>query len=116
MARRRKPEGETLDQAITRRQLESVADFATRSEKVSWDRKMNNLVKLVTSLKPIEDEIIALMNKKQPVVDEIIELRKTMVEECIHPFDHLVHKDDHILCKFCNHQLGLPVNGDREDS
>ena len=43
MARRKKPENETTEQARARRTLESIADNATRSEKVSWDRKMGNI-------------------------------------------------------------------------
>jgi hypothetical protein len=39
MARRKKPEGETTEQTKTRRLLESIADNATRGEKVAWDEQ-----------------------------------------------------------------------------
>ena len=50
MARRKKPENETTEQTRARRTLESIADNATRSEKVSWDRKMDNMVTLLSKL------------------------------------------------------------------
>jgi len=48
-----------------------------------------------------------LIAKKQPIYDEMQEIREVMVDECIHPFDFLEVKDDHVLCKFCNRKLKL---------
>ena len=54
MARKKKPVGETKEQAEERRLLEAVANNANRSEKTSWNRKMKNMVELLTELRPIE--------------------------------------------------------------
>lgn len=102
MAKRKKPDNETAEETTIRQVLETVADNATRSEKVSWDRKMDNMVSLLAKLKPIEEQILDLMSAKTPIVDEIADLRKEMVRDCVHPFTHLVHKGDNMAeCKFC---------------
>jgi len=105
MARRKKPEGETPEQAKERYILESIANHATRSEKTSWNRMMDNMVSLIATIKPIEDKILRLQAKKIPIVDEIQHLRKKMVRECVHPYDHIIYTDDAVLCKFCGNRL-----------
>ena len=109
MARRKKPVGETPEQAAERRQKEAIANAANRSEKTSWNRKMENMVKLLATLRPIEQKILDLQRQKFPIMDEVHELREIMVNECIHPYDQLVVKEDHVLCKFCNRRLKRPV-------
>lgn len=112
MARRKAPEVETKEETQTRRTLEQIADAATRSEKVSWDRKMDNMVTLLAKLRPIEDKIIDLMAEKTPIMDEISELRLTMVKECVHPFTHLLDKGDGTAeCKFCGRTFNVMKNG-----
>lgn len=112
MARRKKPENETPEQARVRRVLESIADNATRSEKVSWDRKMDNMVSLLATLKPVEEAILDLMAKKQPIIDDITALRREMVKECVHPFTHLVFQaDGTVQCKFCMKNFQVLNNG-----
>lgn len=105
MARKKRPEGETPEQAEIRRAMEAISNNATRSEKVSWDRKMDNMVKLLATLKPIEEQILELMATKQPIFDQVAELRSDMVHDCVHPYTHLVYKTtdegDVIECKFC---------------
>lgn len=105
MSRKKKPEGETPEQARIRRAIETISNAASRSEKVSWDRKMDNMVKLLARLRPIEEKIIALMAQKQPIFDEIAALRKEMVDNCTHPAAHLLAKETEegkiIQCKFC---------------
>lgn len=108
MSKSKKTEGETPDEAAIRRQLETIANTANRSEKVSFERKMNNLVALVADLNKIEEQIVELQIKKQPLIDSVFELRQAMVESCVHPYEYLVHKDDHIVCKFCNSIIGIP--------
>jgi len=110
MARMKKPLNETEQEATIRKTLERVANVASRSEKTSWNRKMNNMVKLLALLRPIEDKILELHAQKEPIFDEIQSLRTTMVKECVHPFEFLIHKSDHIECKFCNKRIGLPQN------
>lgn len=110
MARMKKPMLETDDEAKIRRALENVANTTERSDKTSWNRKMDKMVKLITELRPIEDAILELEAKKLPIHDEIQVLRTEMVGECIHPFEHLVHKDTYIECKFCSAHIGIPKN------
>jgi hypothetical protein len=115
MARRKKPQNETVDQTKVRQTLEKISNAATRSEKVSWDRKMDNMVRLIAQLTPIEQQIVDLMAQKTPILDEINELRADMVTDCVHPYTHLVHKNDEeegdvILCKFCNKRFKVLNN------
>ena len=109
MARRKKPENETEEQAQLRLLFESIANHANRSEKTAWKRKLKNMGLLIEKLHPIEEEILALISeKKQPILDEVAELRSLMVKECIHPNEHLVKKDGHVECKFCDKRLKVP--------
>lgn len=110
MARRKKPEGETVEQRNTRRLMETVADAATRSEKVSWERKMDNMNKLIDKLRPIEDQILDLMTLKMPIIDEVAALRKEMMQECVHPYTYLVERDGVVECKFCNKRFTVVTN------
>lgn len=107
MSRMKKPEGETPEEAKIRHAKEQVANNATRNEKVSWDRKMDNMVSLLAELQPIEDQIMDLMVKKMAFVDKIQMLRLDMVKECTHPFTHLTYHDDHIVCKFCERKFNV---------
>lgn len=108
MARKLKPVNETPEEAEIRQTIEGIANNATRSEKVSWHRKMDNLVQLLAELTPIEDEILALIvEKKIPIMDKVQELRGVMVNECIHPLDYLEEKGDHVECKFCQTKIRM---------
>lgn len=102
MARRRKPLNETLEQSQIRQMFETIANSATRSEKMSWERKMDNMVKILAQLSPLENKILDLMVEKQKILDEVERLRKEMVNECVHPYHMLVEKDKIIYCKFCD--------------
>lgn len=109
MARRKKPDDETIEQAEVRRILETIADTATRSEKVSWDRKMDNMVRLLARLRPIEEQLLDLMAQKGPLLDEVQGLRKDMVKDCVHPYTHLTYNenDGTIVCKFCERKFAI---------
>lgn len=112
MARRKKPDNESTEESSIRHILETIADTATRSEKVSWDRKMDNMVSLLAKLKPIEDQILDLMSQKTPIIDQVSELRREMVKECIHPYTHLVHKGENMAeCKFCGRSFSVLNDG-----
>lgn len=111
MARMKKPADETNDEMVVRQLLETIANHATRSEKTSWQRKRDNMDKLVKQLRPLEDEMIAIRSKMIPIYDEVSTLRTEMVLECIHPFDMLIHKEDHVECKFCSAKLRVPTPG-----
>ena len=117
MARQRKPENETLEETRTRQLLESIANNADRSEKTSWNRKMDNMVKFITRLKPFEEQILELERQKLPTIDDIQALRQLMIKECIHPYDHLTYFKNHVRCKFCNRRISVPqefVDGNEE--
>jgi len=105
MARAKKPENETPEQAQIRQVLESVANNSLRSEKTSWNRKMDNMVKLIAKIRPIEEQILELMAEKMPIADDVAALRNEMVKECIHPLEQLVFKDTYVECKFCNRKI-----------
>lgn len=109
MAKKRKPQNESELQAHERHIKEAIANSFSRSEKTSWNRKMDNMVKLIARLRSIEDDILDIIKeRKQPVMDEVHQLRQTMVKECIHPFEYLEVKDDHAECKFCGKRLSIP--------
>lgn len=109
MARRRKPENETIEDAEIRHIMETVAGSATRNEKVSWNRKMDGMQDLLNKLRPIEDQISELLTAKQPILDLVQELRQEMVKDCVHPYTHLIYKDDHVVCKFCYKKFVVQV-------
>lgn len=96
-----RPKKTNIELTPEEQDLQFVSTHTTNSDKISWNRKYNNLQSLLSELYPIEEQIAELVGKKQPLYDEIAELRKLMLEECIHPLDQLVHKGDHIHCKFC---------------
>ena len=108
MARRRKEEDETPEQTKQRRLFEAVSNVANRSDKTSWNRKMDNMVKLLARLRPIEQQILDLQAEKMPIMDDITALRQTMINECVHPFEYLVDKETHVECKFCNKRISIP--------
>jgi len=110
MARRKKPENETPEQADERILFESISNHADRSEKTAWKRKQVNMEKLIEQLRPFEEKILAIIEEKQPILDEVQALREEMVKDCIHPYEHLVQKDDHVECKFCNKRINA-ANG-----
>jgi hypothetical protein len=63
--------------------------------------------KLIALLSPIEDQLLEFNAQKDAIVDDVILLRGIMVNECVHPYDYLIHKEDHIVCKFCNKRIGM---------
>lgn len=111
MPKQRRQENETKQETESRRKLERVANTANRSDKVSWNRKMDNMVKFIAEMRPIQEQILELEASKQPILDKIAELRNVMKNECVHPFEHLVDVDDYVLCKFCEKKL-RPVADD----
>ena len=109
MARRKKPENETEEQADLRLQLESIANHANRSEKTAWKRKLKNMEALLEQLHPIEEKILTIIaEEKQPMLDKIADLRGVMVKECILPYEHLIKKDGFVECKFCGKKMRVP--------
>jgi len=91
-----------LSEDQVKEDLDRVSRFPENADKLSWRRKLEKMEKFLTELEPIEEEIFELYQQKIPIMDKVTQLRKIMVDECIHPKDHLVHKGTHIECKFCN--------------
>jgi len=109
MARRKKPENETAEQADERNLFETISNHANRSEKTAWKRKLANMEKLIEQIRPIEEKILDIIkDEKQPILDDIQALRQEMIKECVHPFEHLVQKDGYVECKFCNRRIRVP--------
>lgn len=112
MARKKKPENETEIQSEERVLFEQIANKPERSEKVSWNRKMDNLVRLMAQLEPIEQKLLEIIsNEKLPLMDQVQELRETMVNECVHPFEYLATTAaGEVECKFCYKILAMAQN------
>ena len=92
--------------------FKQISTLATRSERSSWERKLNNLMAVMVKLKPIEDQIIALNAQRGPILDELNEIRTMMVHTCVHPQEQLVMQEvDVVQCKFCNRRLKLVKDG-----
>ncbi len=114
MSRKRKPENETDDQHVLRTQLEAIANRANRSEKTSWTRKLDKMIRLITTLRPIEDKILTIIKEeKTPIMDEINNIRKVMNNECVHPYEYLVKDNNAVTCRFCEKRLSIIDNGNK---
>lgn len=109
MSKRKKPDFATPEQEAIWMMMDSISNHATKSEKNTWSRKRKNIEDLVDNVQPIENEILILNTKAQELYDEIAKIRKDMIETCVHPFDMLEYKGNHVSCKFCYAKLSLPV-------
>lgn len=108
MARRKKPESETKEQERCRKIKLQISDAYTRSEKTSWNRKMDNMNVMYERIRTIENLILDLQVQKMPLFDQLQQLREQMVQECIHPYDQLEVYPTHVECKFCGRKISLP--------
>lgn len=89
--------------------LNSISSGKNKNERLSWKRKYDKLQEMITNeIKPLEDLILQMLEKKMQALDRLAELRKQMVKECIHPKNNLIHKENHVECKFCTAKLSLP--------
>lgn len=84
---------------------EYIASLPDRSEIRSWERKCIAMQKLLEQLAPIDEQVLKIMQERLPLIAEIEELRHQMTQECIHPIEHLVETDNHVVCKFCDRKL-----------
>lgn len=100
-----------LDEETAKKELETVARFADKNQRLAWKRKMDRMDELLERIRPIEEKKLELIYEAQPIHDEIERVRQLMVKECVHPMDYIVHKGDHILCKFCKSRLAINPNG-----
>lgn len=108
MARRKKMIDETPQQSNERHMFEAISNHATRSEKVSWNRMMDNMVSLLAKIRPVEDKILNLQAEKIKMFDDVSNLRRKMVAECVHPYEQLIEKQNGtVQCKFCNREFTI---------
>ena len=96
-----------LDEDEANLQLDKVAKFADKNQRLSFRRKRERMDTLLERIRPIEAKILDLIHDKTPIMDEIEKVRQGMVHECVHPRDELVHKGTHIQCKFCSKEIKL---------
>ena len=87
--------------------IKKVANTANISDKQSWNRKFDNLQKLINDVNTIGDKILELESSKSPIIDDISILRNQMIQECIHPHEFLLELEDHVICKFCNKKFNI---------
>ena len=99
-----------LCETVTENQLAAVVRQKTKNEKLAWQRKLKRMEVLIDQLRPLEDEILKIMERKLPIMDDVAALRAEMVKECVHPRDLLLHKGGWIECKFCNAKLSIPTD------
>lgn len=88
--------------------ISAVAAHHGKNEKLAWKRKVKKMDGLFSQLHVFEERILAIVKEKEPLMDDVALLRSEMVKECIHPKDHLVHMNTHLLCKFCEKKISIP--------
>ena len=98
----------TEDEKNKKRDMAAVSNFRDKNEKASWLRKKKNLEALEDETQEIQDKILELTYQKQKIVDQIDAIRKTMVVDCIHPHDYLIHYGVYIKCRFCESKISVP--------
>jgi hypothetical protein len=106
--RKKIPENESDSEREIRLAKEKISSFATRGERLAWDRKLKKMEKFIEELVPVEDKILEIIkNEKYPIMDKIEAVRKTMILECVHPENYLIVDEDwsHAHCKFCGKNI-----------
>lgn len=96
-----------LDETEAQRELQEVSKFADKNQRLSWRRKRKRIDELITRLEPFQEKKLELILDMQPLMDDIEAVRTKMIDECVHPLDHLIHKGTHIECKFCNSKIKI---------
>lgn len=97
-----------IDKKKEKKDFAAIANFRDKNEKASWLRKKSNLESIVEQIEPIEEQIRALQKAKMDLIDEVQEIRKSMVADCIHPQDYLVHYGKYVKCRFCESNISIP--------
>ncbi len=87
--------------------ITSISRFSAKNERLAWNRKKKRMETFIEELEPLSQQMLELIQKKQPILDKVDKLRTTMVKECIHPHNYLVHRGVYVLCKFCRNKLNL---------
>ena len=73
-----------------------------------WNAKLTELESLTQQANNLYDELLKLKQQEFQHLSEIVLHRKSMIADCIHPADNLVHYGTHIICKFCENKISLP--------
>jgi hypothetical protein len=98
-----------LSEEQIQKDLNAISTTKNKNERLSWKRKYDKMQEVIANeIKPLEDSILTILEKKMQAADRLEDLRKQMVKECVHPKNSLVHRGDHVECKFCNVKLSLP--------
>jgi len=102
-------DNESPEDKQTRILINNVANVALRSEKMAWKRKQNKMLKVIDKLKPIEEKLLLIIrDEKQPYLDQITKIRKELVDDCVHPVEHLIPiSEGCVECKFCQKRIKL---------
>jgi hypothetical protein len=85
----------------------TISNFRDKNEKASWLRKKKNLEALVAECEPIDSQLLKLNAEKLALIDQIQAIRRTMIVDCIHPKDYLVHYGSYVKCRFCESSIAI---------
>lgn len=96
-----------MNEKKIKKDFSTISNFRDKNEKASWMRKKKALELLVESLAPIEEQIMKLSYEKQDIMDQVDKVRKTMIKDCIHPQDYLVHYGNYVKCRFCENRINI---------
>lgn len=100
-----------ISEEQSQKEINKIATFRDKNERLAWKRKKEKLENLVKELEPIDDKILKIiLEEKYPIQDKIAELRAELVQDCVHPKDHLVHYGNHVVCKFCEAKIAVVRN------
>lgn len=98
------------DQLDTYATLQTIASHANKGEIAAWSRKRKAIERVIeVHIRPLEDKILEINGALMPLYDQLTKMRGELTEFCIHPIDMLVPIDNHVLCKFCNARMNVPV-------
>ena len=97
--------GPVIDSKQVEKDFADISKFADKNQRLSWRRKKTRMETLLAELEPLNEQALQLVLKKQPILDKVEVVRQKMILECVHPLDYLVHKGNHILCKFCKSKI-----------
>lgn len=88
-----------------KRKVKIITSAAPKNDRMAWLRLNREMTKHVSQLDEYNKDLFELNSKRQHIIEHIDELRVKMVNECIHPEDHLTLKGNDVFCKFCDRRL-----------
>ena len=96
--------------------IKEVANYAPKSDKASWLRRMKRLEDTIRQLEPVEDKLLELITTREKLTTQAEEIRSDLVTNCIHPEDQLVDHNGYVVCKFCERKLRIVDRGEKTNS